>query len=277
MANPSWSPLSSSLAPPSPPPLFRRFSEDQEWSPLWLTTPPIRKTCPLPTYPESVPSSRLIPPPRKIKTDILENPSWSPLSPPVLSLRKSVTRPTYQMLVAITLSDSLIVAQTVEQPESTIVANVAALQPVNESEVDAIDMSLVPVSYHEPSPNLESDSPIGPTLNVRATLVSLQESVLLRYYRHERPIAIVRPVLKTPTKLAEADNLLGKCSRFKRKLHHNAHWSNVSENLPCPIMNQARHRIAVAPNDNSHGKSNRFKGLAIVRVQTSFLKIPSMS
>ena len=77
------------------------------------------------------------------------------------------------MLVAITLSDSLIVAQIVEQPESTIVANVAALQPVNESEVDAIDMSLVPVSLHEPSPNLESDSPIGPTLNVRATLVSL--------------------------------------------------------------------------------------------------------
>ena len=36
-----------------------------------------------------------------------------------------------------------------------------------------------------------SHSPITVTLNVRFTLVSPQESVLSRYYRHERPVAIV--------------------------------------------------------------------------------------
>ena len=36
-------------------------------------------------------------------------------------------------------------------------------------------------------------------------------------------------------------------------------------------MNESVHRrIATAPNDNSEGKSSRFKGLAIVRAQTLF-------
>ena len=97
-------------------------------------------------------------------------------------------------------------------------------------------------------------------------IVSPQESVLLRYYRHERPIAIVRPVLKYPIK--SMDNSQGKCSRYRIKLRLNAHWSNRFMNLPCSINGQMRRRIVAAPNDNSDGKLSRFKGLAIVRVQT---------
>ena len=144
--------------------------------------------------------------------------------------------PTYQMPVAIKLCDSLIVAQTVDQPES----NIAALQPVIESEVEAIDMSFVFALCQELSIAQESNNSIVPTLNtriilisrpisfprkmmndisenpsrsplscpvphshkpiilvfnIRTTFVSPPESVLLHYYRHERPIAIVRPVL----------------------------------------------------------------------------------
>ena len=52
-ANPSWSPLSSSLSLPYPPPLFSRPSnilENPEWSPSWLITPPLRKMVPLSKY-----------------------------------------------------------------------------------------------------------------------------------------------------------------------------------------------------------------------------------
>ena len=51
--NPSRLPLSSSLSTPLPTPLFSRpsnISENPEWSPLWLATPPLRKMIPLPTY-----------------------------------------------------------------------------------------------------------------------------------------------------------------------------------------------------------------------------------
>ena len=52
-ANPSRLPLSSSLSPPSPPPMFPRpsnISENPEWSSLWLIQPPLREMVPLPTY-----------------------------------------------------------------------------------------------------------------------------------------------------------------------------------------------------------------------------------
>ena len=101
-------------------------------------------------------------------------------------------------------------------------------------------------------------------------IVSPQESVLLRYYRHERPIAIVRPVLKYPIK--SMDNSQGKCSRYRIKLRLNAHWSNEFMELSHVMNGQSRCRIAAAPNDNSNGKSSRFKGFAIVRVQTSILQ-----
>ena len=86
-------------------------------------------------------------------SNISENPEWSPLWLTTPPLRKMSPLPTYQMPVTIQLSDSLIVAQTVDQPESIFVVNVAVLQPVNESEVEAIDTSLVAVLCREPSPN----------------------------------------------------------------------------------------------------------------------------
>ena len=105
-------------------------------------------------------------------------------------------------------------------------------------------------------------------LIVRATLVSPQESVLSRYYRHERPIVICNRCWCVQSNQWSMDNSQGKCGRYKIKLRLNAHWSNRFMNLPCSINGQMRRRIVAAPNDNSDGKLSRFKGLAIVRVQT---------
>ena len=70
-------------------------------------------------------------------------------------------------------------------------------------------------------PSHISHLPITVTLNARFTLVSPQESVRRRYYRHERPVAIVRPALKYPIKTM--DNSQGKCARYKVKLRPMAH------------------------------------------------------
>ena len=121
-------------------------------------------------------------------------------------------------------------------------------------------MSLVPVLSRELSPNQESDNFISLNPNNRTTLVSPQKSVLLRYFRHERPIAIVRPVLKYPIK--SMDNLQGKCGRYKNNLRPLAHWFDQS----VALSNQMCRRIVAAPNDNSSVKSSRFKGIAIGRV-----------
>ena len=112
------------------------------------------------------------------------------------------------------------------------------------------------------------------TLNVRSTLLSPQESVLLRYYRHERPIAIVRPVLMSPIK--SAGNSQGKCGRYKIKLRLPAHWSKVFMALSRVLCAQVRRRIAVTPNNNFSGKLSRFKGLAIERIQTCVPNFSSM-
>ena len=48
------------------------------------------------------------------------------------------------------------------------------------------------------------------------------------------------------------------------RLH--AYWSNMFIVLSRVLCNQVRRRIAVVSNDNSNGKTSRFKGLAIVRV-----------
>ena len=82
--------------------------------------------------------------------------------------------------------------------------------------------------------------------------------------------AIERPVLKYPIKTM--DNSQGKCGRYKVKLRPIAHWSDDIIALSHVMNNSMRRRIAVAPNDNSNGKSSRFKGFAIVRVQTQFLQ-----
>ena len=111
-------------------------------------------------------------------------------------------------------------------------------------------------------------------LNVRSTLVSPQESVLLHVYRHERPIAIVRPVLMSPIK--SAGNSQGKCGRYKIKLRLPAHWSKVFMALSRVLCAQVRRRIAVTPNDNFSGKLSRFKGLAIERIQTCVPNFSSM-
>ena len=76
-----------------------------------------------------------------------------------------------------------------------------------------------------------SHSSVTVTLNVRFILVSPQESVLPRYYRHERPIAIARPVLKYPIKLM--DNSEGKCARYKMKPRPFALGPMIL--LPCPV------------------------------------------
>ena len=101
-ANPSWSPLSSSISLPSPPPLSRpnNISENTEWYPLCLA-----------------------------------------LSP----LCKMVLFPTYQVPVAVTLNEISIVSEPVNESEFAFVADVAALQSVDEPEANATDMSLVSV------------------------------------------------------------------------------------------------------------------------------------
>ena len=93
---------------------------------------------------------------------------------------------------------------------------------MNETEAEATDMSLVPALCRDPSPLQEFDYSVEPTPNVRTTLESPQESVLLRYYCPERPIAIVRPVL-----IKSADNLQGKCGRYKIKPRLDFHWSDM--------------------------------------------------
>ena len=62
------------------------------------------------------------------------------------------------------------------------------------------------------------------------------------------------------------DNSQGKCGRYKIKLRPFTHWSNEIIALSHVSNDPLRRRIAVAPNDS---KSSRFKGLAIVRIQTS--------
>ena len=68
--------------------------------------------------------------------------------------------------------------------------------------------------------------------------------------------------------IKSADNSQDKCSRYKIKLHLSSHWSDVFIALSHVLAKQLRLRIAITPNDNFNGKSSRFKGLAIVRVQT---------
>ena len=88
--------------------------------------------------------------------------------------------------------------------------------------------------------------PISRTsIAVSLTLVSPQKSVLLRCYRHERLIAIVRPVLKNLVK--SMDNSQGKCGRYKSKLRPLAHWFNESVALSQVMNTQMRRRIAAAP------------------------------
>ena len=201
-ANPSWSPLSSSLSLPYQPPLFSRPSnilQNPEWSPSWLITPPLRKMVPLSTY---------------------------------------------QVPVTTNFSDYIDAARATNDPEVAFAVGIAASPTVTGPEADEIDMSLVPVLSREPSPNQESDNFISLTPNIRTTLVSSQESILLRYYHHERPIAIVRPVLKYPIK--SMYNLQGKCGRYKSKLRPLAHWFDQS----VALSNQMLRRIVAAPNDN---------------------------
>ena len=116
-----------------------------------------------------------------------------------------------------------------------------------------------------------SHSSITASLVIQFPLMSPQESVLFRYYRHERPIVIVRPALKYS--IRTMDNSQGKCGRYKAKLCPTVHWSDDVTALSCVMNKPLRRRIAVAPNDNSNGKSSRFKGLAIVRVQTPCAQI----
>ena len=69
------------------------------------------------------------------------------------------------------------------------------------------------------------------------------------------------------------DNSQGKCGRYKVKLRLNTHWSDMIMVLSHVMNNRMRRQIAVAPNDNASGKSSRFKGLTIVRIQTSSTRI----
>ena len=84
-----------------------------------------------------------------------------------------------------------------------------------------------PLSCPVPIPRMSITVPF----NIHVTLILPQESVLPRHYRHERPIAIVRPVLMLQIK--SMDNSQGKCGRYKVKLRLNAHWSNVL--WLCPV------------------------------------------
>ena len=147
--------------------------------------------------------------------------------------------------VVTNLGDSVVAAQAFNEPETTFVADVAALQLVNDSEQTPLICrsflsyaenrqlsqcliiqfnllsTLEPPSYYVPflppprkMKNDISRSPlscpvplphksISLTLNIHIILVSPQESVLLYDYRHEGPIAIMRPLLMLPIKSAD--------------------------------------------------------------------------
>ena len=86
-------------------------------------------------------------------------------------------------------SDPIVAAQPANELDIVFIADATALQPVDEPEDDAEnDMSLIPVLRREPSTAQESDSPIDPALNAQTSLASPQESVLLHYSHHKRPI-----------------------------------------------------------------------------------------
>ena len=61
-------------------------------------------------------------------------------------------------------------------------------------------------------------------------------------------------------------NSQGKCARYKVNLRPIAHWSSISPALSYANVSQVRRRIATALNDNSNGKSRRYRH-GIVRVE----------
>ena len=111
-----------------------------------------------------------------------------------------VFQPTYQMPLVSSLGDISIVASPANAPEPHFGDNMSDAQPITQPEDVAINMLLASVLHQEPSNSQETDYLIKSIFNVRSTLVSPQESVLFKYYRPERPIAIVRTVLMLPTK-----------------------------------------------------------------------------
>ena len=133
------------------------------------------------------------------------------------------------------------------------------------------DISEIPSWSPLSCPAPLSHSSITVPLIIYPTLVSPQESVLSRYYRHECSIAIVRPVRMD--RIKSMDNSQGKCARYKIKPRPFAHWSNDITAWSHVMDQCVRRRIAAAPNDNSEGKSSRFKDLALVRVRPSSTQV----
>ena len=248
-ANPSWSPLSSSLSLPSPPTLFSRpsnISENPEWSPLWLTTPPLRKMCSLPTYqmPVAIILSDFL-----IAAQPVNQPEGTFVAA-LQSVNKSESKAIDMSLVPV----SRRAPSTAQESDTSFILTLDAQiilmsRPTSLSRKLKNDISENPSWSPLSCPVPLSRTFITFTLNVCPTLTSPQKSVLFYHYRHECPIAIVRPVLMLPIK--SMGNSQGKCGRYKIRLRLYAHWSDVFMALSHVMKNRMRRRIAVAPNDNS--------------------------
>ena len=117
-------------------------------------------------------ASPSLPPLFSRPSNILENPDWSHswlARPP---LRKMVPLPTYQEPILTKLSEPVITAQVVNEPENTVIADATAPQHVYEPDTDATDMSPVPVLCRESSNHQETEESIVLTINTFTTLMS---------------------------------------------------------------------------------------------------------
>ena len=83
-----------------------------------------------------------------------------------------VPLPTYQEPILTKLSEPVITAQVVNEPENTVVADATAPQHVYEPDTDATDMSPVPVLCRESSNHQKSEMQIVLTINTFTTLMS---------------------------------------------------------------------------------------------------------
>ena len=107
--------------------------------------------------------------------------SSSPLPQVPVGLCKMVPLPTYQVPAGLNLSDSIDVAQSVNENQRLLTSRRLHLSDprTNPTPPRLICHSFLPVLRRDPPNNQASDYPIELILNVRSTLVSPQESVPL--------------------------------------------------------------------------------------------------
>ena len=168
-------------------PRTSNISENPEWSPLWLTLPPLREMVPLPTYQVPVVSANSGA--NVDEAQALNNPEDA------FGANVAALQPVYNpnddancvSLVPVSRQESSLVPEPIESivpPLDTQITSVSCLasSPRNKMNDISENPKWSPLSCPAPF----SHSSITVTLNVRFNLVSPQESVPPRYYRHER-------------------------------------------------------------------------------------------